>query len=262
MEHQKQRRTSQSGSWEPVEKWYRNAVGEEGHYYHQKIVIPGVLRLLALDPKKPSSILDVACGQGVLARHLPKEIDYVGLDIAPSLVKTAKSLDKNVHHRYVVADATKPFPLDKSNFTHAAIILAIQNMETPHLAFQNTAQHLLEGGRLVIVMNHPCFRVPRQSSWKVDDVQKVQYRRIDRYSSPLHVPIQAHPSQGEQSATTWSYHFSLASYSKWLFDAGFVIELIEEWHSDKESTGKAAKMENRSRQEIPMFLAIRARKNH
>jgi hypothetical protein len=43
-----------------------------------------------------------------------------------------------------------------------------------------------------------------------------------------------------------------------LKDAGFVIDTIEEWTSDKESEGRAGKMENRSRAEIPLFMAIKA----
>jgi len=38
-----------------------------------------------------------------------------------------------------------------------------------------------------------------------------------------------------------------------------VIEKIEEWASDKDSVGKAAKMENRARAEIPLFMAIQAK---
>ncbi len=251
---------SKSSSWEPVEQWYKGSVGDEGHYYHQHTVIPGVLRLLDMDKSGKSgiSLLDLACGPGVLARHIPKEIEYTGIDIAPSLVKAAKSKDKVPHHHYFVGDATKSLPIKKDDFTHAAIVLAIQNMESPKEAFIQAAKHLVPGGVLVIAMNHPCFRIPRQSSWKVDEVQKIQYRRIDRYSSPLQIPIQAHPSKGEESASTWSYHYPLEAYSKWLFDAGFAISLIEEWHSDKVSVGGAAKMENRSRSEIPLFLAIRA----
>lgn len=258
MQHNNKKAPIKKGSWEPVESWYQGSVGEEGHYYHQHIILPGVLRLLELDAQQKTSLLDLACGPGVLARQIHKNIEYVGVDISPSLIKAAKRMDKNPHHEYIVADATKPLPLPKQDFTHAAIVLAIQNMETPKLAFENAFQHLTEKGRLVIAMNHPCFRIPRQSSWKVDEKQKVQYRRIDRYSSSLNIPIQAHPSKGEHSASTWSFHYPLAAYSRWLFEAGFVIDLIEEWHSDKVSTGKAAKMENRSRSEIPMFMAIRA----
>jgi hypothetical protein len=46
-----------------------------------------------------------------------------------------------------------------------------------------------------------------------------------------------------------------------LKDAGFVIEEIEEWTSDKESEGRAGRMENRSRNEIPLFMAIGAIKS-
>lgn len=255
---QNQKTKKYTTSWEPVEKWYRQTVGDEGHYYHQQVVIPGVIRLLKLSKDEKNSLLDLACGPGVLAKHIPTSTDYTGVDISPSFIKSAIAADRTTNHSYLVADATKPLPLKKKDFSHAAIILAIQNMEDPKAAFLNTAAHLNPNGRLVIVMNHPCFRIPRQSSWKIDEEQKTQYRRIDRYSSSMKIPIQANPSKGQQSVTTWSFHHPLASYSQWLFESGFAIELIEEWHSDKTSTGKNAKMENRSRSEFPMFLAIKA----
>jgi SAM-dependent methyltransferase len=248
-------------SWEPVEKWYQSAVGDEGHYYHQQVVIPGVLKLCDFGQTPNASLLDLACGSGVLARHLPDSIDYIGIDLAPSLIKAAKSADKCKNHLYLIADATQPLSLKKCDFSHAAIVLAVQNIEMPRLIFANAAKHLASNGRLVIAMNHPCFRIPRQSSWKVDEAQKIQYRRIDRYSSSLQIPIQAHPSKGQQSPTTFSFHYPLSAYSRWLYEEGFIIELIEEWHSNKVSTGKMAKMENRSRSEIPLFLAICAKKN-
>jgi ubiquinone/menaquinone biosynthesis C-methylase UbiE len=251
-------RSTRSTSWESVEKWYKDSVGDEGHYYHQHVVIPGILRLLALEQTPSSSLIDIACGQGILGRQIPKNVVYKGVDLSPSLISAAKKFDRNPLHEYLLGDVLKPLPTKKNDFTHAAIILAIQNFEDPSLAIINAAKHLAPQGRLVIAMNHPCFRVLRQSSWNVDDVQKIQYRRIDRYSSPMKFPIQANPSKGKKSSTTWSFHFPLATYSKWLNDAGFAIELIEEWHSNKTSTGKAAKMENRSREEIPLFLAIKA----
>ena len=245
-------------SWEPVEKWYRGSVGEEGHYYHQHLILPGALRMLGL--KEGDSLLDLACGPGVLARYLPPQVHYTGVDLSPSFIKAAKIYDKDPHrlHRYLVGDAVQPLPLEKKDFSHCAIILAIQNIEFPEKAIKNAFLHLRPHGRLLLVMNHPCFRIPRQSSWKVDQEQKVQYRRIDRYSSPLSVPITAHPSKKEQGPASWSFHHPLADYSKALYENGFLIEWLEEWHSDKKSTGGAAKMENRSRGEIPLFLAIRA----
>lgn len=253
--HPQKKRTT---SWEPVGKWYQSSVGEDGHYYHQQIVIPGVLKLLELNVKT-SSVLDIACGQGVLARHLPEQIPYTGVDISESLIKEAKRQDRHPDHRYLVADATKPLKLEKT-FSHAAIILALQNMEFPDQALQQAAKWVESNGKLVIVLNHPCFRIPRQSSWGVDQGKKLQYRRMDAYASSLQIPIQAHPSKGEKSPMTWSFHHPLSAYSRWLSDSGFYISQLEEWCSDKVSTGGAAKMENRSRQEFPLFLAIQATK--
>ena len=66
-----------------------------------------------------------------------------------------------------------------------------------------------------------------------------------------------HP--GSDSGLTWSFHQPLSTYTKMLADNHFVIENLEEWTSDKESVGKASRMENRSRAEFPLFLAIAAR---
>lgn len=245
-----------STSWEQAEKWYNECVGDQGHYYHQHIVIPGVIRLLNLS--ESASLLDLACGQGILGRHIPENNVYAGIDISPSLIKDASNGDRHPRHRYLVGDAAKRLPIEKKNFTHAALVLAVQNIRDPHYVFENAAKHLVKEGVFVIAMNHPCFRIPRQSSWKIDEKQKIQYRRIDRYASPMDIPIRTHPSKGSRSAETWSFHRPLADYCRWLKQAGFVIDVLDEWYSDKVSKGKAAKMENRSREEFPLFLAIKA----
>jgi len=250
-----------STTWNPVGKWYDEQVGEKGHFYHQTIIIPNCLRLFAFKSNQKRSLLDLACGQGVLSRHLPESVSYVGIDIAPSLIKSAQQYTPDVNHRFYLGNITEQLPCEKADFTDAAIILALQNLEEPFKAFQNAAKHLKSGGRFLIVLNHPCFRIPRQSSWGVDESKKMQYRRIDRYMSPLKIPIQTHPGKGNESSETWSFHHPLSVLSAWLHEAGFSIELIEEWCSGKTSTGAAAKMENRSREEIPLFMAIQARLN-
>lgn len=248
----------QQTSWEPVEKWYRGIVGDEGHYYHQKTIIPGVLRLLNLS--KDSKLLDLACGNGILARNIPQELTYHGIDIAPSFIKEALGKDRSKTHQYSVGDATKPLPLKDEKFTHSAIILALQNIEFPLLAFKNVYRYLEKGGKFVIVLNHPCFRIPRQTSWQIDEPKKLQYRRVDRYMNAMAIPIMAHPSKGEHSPGTVSFHHPISQYIQWLKEAGFVLVDMEEWCSDKVSTGSASKMENRSREEFPLFLTLLARK--
>lgn len=250
------KKTSGNSSWEPVGGWYNQIVGKEGHYYHQQVIIP---RLLALIGKEEGrKILDMGCGQGILSRALGNGVSYMGLDLSDTLIKEAKKTNRFPTHSFALADTTKPLPLKESDYTHAIFVLSLQNMSLPANAIANAAAHLVQGGNLLLVLNHPCFRIPRQSSWGVDEKQKVQYRRIDKYLSPLEVPIQAAPSKGQASTQTWSYHHPLSSIVQWLAEAGLAVEGIDEWCSDKESTGGAAKMENRARQEIPMFMMIKA----
>lgn len=241
-------------SWQGVSTWYNQAVGEEGLYYHRQVVIPNTLKLLHL--KENSTLLDLACGQGVLSRAILPSVEYYGLDLSKDLIESAISQNKNQKHHFKVADITRDLPLTKYNFTHAAIILAIQNIENPVNVFKVAYKHLEPHAKMLIVMNHPCFRIPRQSSWGIDEQNKLEYRRINRYLSPLKIPVQAEPSKGRRSPITWSFHYSLNDYSQALFDAGFGILKLEEWVSDKVSNGKAAKMENRSRHEFPLFLAL------
>ena len=156
----------------------------------------------------------------------------------------------------MVADVTKNIPVTEK-FNKSAIILALQNIKEPEKTINLIGEKLENEGKLLIVLNHPCFRIPRQSSWETDASNKLQYRRINRYMSPLEIPINMHPGD-RNSPVTWSFHLPIEEYSRMLFENGFMIEKIEEWTSDKESTGKMAKAENRARDEFPMFMAILA----
>lgn len=246
-----------STSWNSVSSWYNKVVGSAGHYYHEHIVIPGAVRLLAL--QAGDSLLDLGCGQGVLARSIPPTSKYLGIDAAPDLIQSAKKLSTNKHHSFTVANVSKPLSSIDQRFSHAAFILSLQNMSEAAVAIKNAAQHLENTGKLLLVLNHPSFRIPRQSGWGVDEKTKQQYRWVTRYLSPLKVPIQMSPGKNAANVT-WSFHHSLQDYARMLSQAGFVITALEEWSSDKQSQGKAAKMENRARSEFPLFLAILATK--
>jgi len=241
-------------SWQKVNKWYGSVVGEKGHFFYQDIVLPNSLRLLKIESS--DRVLDVACGQGVLARRLPKETKYLGIDASKSLIEEAKRMSKNSSQSFLVKDATLPFRV-KERFNKAAIVLALQNIKEPEKVIKNISEVLDKDGLLLIVLNHPCFRIPRQSSWEEDKSNKLQYRRINRYLSPIEIPINTHPGQSD-SPVTWSFHHPIEDYANYLFKNNFAILKIEEWKSNKKSEGKAASMENRAREEFPMFMAMMA----
>ena len=248
-------------NWGNVADWYDSLVGEAGSEYQREVVHPGVLRLL--EARKTQRVLDMACGQGVFCRLLHEQgIKAVGVDAAAALLHLArKRSDPTIE--YFSGDArelSSVRELSGRTFDAAVCVLAIQDIDPIAPVFEGISRLLVPGGRLVIAMMHPAFRVPKQSSWGWDVQRGVQYRRVDRYLLPRKEPIITHPGSAP-AQHTWTYHRPIEAYVKALARAGLVIDAMEEWVSHKISdSGPRAAAENTARREIPMFLALRAKK--
>jgi ubiquinone/menaquinone biosynthesis C-methylase UbiE len=245
-----------STSWSQVAGWYDQLVGDSGSEYHQKVVLPGVLRLLALQPNERA--IDIACGQGVLCRLLAERgIETTGIDASEEMIAAARARGPG-NIRYQVADAGRPDGVPAASFQAAACVLAIQNIHPVPPVFEAVARLLAPAGRFVLVMTHPCFRGAKETSWGWDEKEKIQYRRVDRYLLPRKTPIFTHPGS-EPTQYTWTFHRPIEHYVKSLGRAGLLIDAMEEWPSHKTSdSGPRAAAENTARKEIPLFLAIRA----
>ena len=246
-------RTEWSGE---VADWYDRLVGDDGSEYHRHVVHPGVLRLLA--PEAGEAVVDVACGQGALARLLQQRgAEVSGVDAAAQLVEAARRRGPP-SIRYHVGDARNLLFFPEKTFDAAACVLAIQNIHPIQPVCEGVNRLLKGGGRFVVAMMHPAFRGPKETRWGWDEESGVQFRRVDRYLLPRKSPIVTHPGKAAD-VYTWSFHRPIGAYVKALRNAGMLIDALEEWPSHKESEpGPRAAAENAARKEIPMFLAIRA----
>ncbi len=249
--------TMKETSWEVSANEYHQLVGREGSYYHQHVIFPRLLKVMALT--RFSSVLELGCGQGVFSRVMPEGLTYFGLDASSSLIDYAKLLKpEGGSHYYKVQDVCQKFLLNKTNFTHGVILLALQNMASLEGVMINMAAHLKPGGQAFIVVNHPILRVPQYSSWHVEG--PIQYRKLKAYMSRLKIPIDMAPGSPHKAQQTWSFHVPLSDYSRVFKQTGFYIEQIDEWISDKTSVGKNAARENTSRKEFPLFMAFTLKK--
>jgi SAM-dependent methyltransferase len=181
-----------------------------------------------------------------------------GVDSAAGLIDAA---NKHGGGTFVVGDATKLNELSLPGvFDAATCIMALSNIEPVEPVFEGIAAKLKTGGSFVFVISHPAFRAPGQTSWGWDNeaAPPRQFRRVDGYLSPGQHRISMHPGNAPD-VVTWTFHRPLQAYVKALNAAGFVIESLEEWAGQRTSEpGPRANEENRSRREIPLFLAIRA----
>ncbi len=244
-------------SWGGVADWYDTHLETDTDSYQEKVIAPNLLRLLSL--KKGDMILDLACGQGFFSRKfLAEGATVLGVDISKELIEAAKKRGTGI--TYSVSPAHKlPF-IKNASIDAVTIILAIQNIENMQEVFHEVHRVLKTNGRLVLVMNHPTFRIPKVSSWGFDPSTGTQYRRIDEYLSSSRTKIVVHPGI-KNSEETVSYHRSLQDFFKSLNKAGFCVTKLEEWISHKKSgKGPRQKAEDKSRREIPLFLALETRK--
>lgn len=242
-------------SWGNVADWYHAHLKRPAGTYHRDVILPNLLRLMEIE--RGEVVLDVACGDGFFSRELfHAGAKVIGADIAPELIKiAAKNSPKEIAFHSAPADKM-PFAKDASVDT-VLISLAIQNIDDMRAAFAECSRVLKPGGKLFLVMNHPAFRIPKQTSWGWDG-DKVQYRRVDKYMSELRADIQMHPGDAPEEMTV-SFHRPLQYYFKMLNKTGFVVGRLEEWISHKKSVkGPRAKAEDTARKEIPMFLCLEA----
>jgi ubiquinone/menaquinone biosynthesis C-methylase UbiE len=248
-------------SWGSVADWYDSLLEHSTDSYQEKVILPNILRIV--DPKPGMTILDVACGQGYFSRAFhEKGAEVIGCDISNELIGLAeKHSSKEIEYRQASANDLS-FMKDAS-VDVAVIVLAIQNIEDIAGTLAECSRALKLGGRLVIVLNHPAFRIHGRSSWQWDDAAGKQYRRMDGYMSESQNKIDMAPGSIKKSDKTFtiSFHRPLQSYFKSLFKAGLVVTRLEEWISHKESQkGPRAVEEDRMRKEIPMFLCLEAKK--
>lgn len=240
--------------WNALAHWYDGWVGEDGSDHHRQLAIPATLDLLQL--KQGEHLLDVGAGQGVFAPYATRcGARYTGVEVSPALLALAQKRHR-AQGRFVRGDARSlPRLLPPQSFDAVVFLLSIQDMNPLDDVLRSAAAMLNTGGRLVILMTHPCFRIPRQSGWGHDADRNLRYRRIDRYLQPLKVPMKAYGPN--QSGVSIAFHRPLSHYVNGLAACGLLMDALDEITTHKPGTSKA---EQRANAEIPLFVGLRARK--
>jgi SAM-dependent methyltransferase len=245
--------------WDGVAGWYDKLVGADGSDYHQHVILPAVMDLLSLE--KGDAVLDLCCGQGVLVRHLiaAGAERVLGVDASGKLIGAARQrygAEKNAS--FLRADACAEGDWADGSFDAVACVMAVHDVPDADGLMRNIATALKPGGRAVIVMMHPCFRIPQESHWGWDSDQKIQYRRLDKYGKALEIGIQTRPGLGTDEGTVF-YHRPLADVISPMGKAGLGVTGCTELFSHRRSqVGPFSKAEHRAAEEFPLFIGLKA----
>ncbi len=267
--------SEKSTSWGKVSSWYDKMINDENSYQN-KVILPKVMRILEDNTKKNNSevILDLGCGVGFFTEkyhnrfvdqkaNIESQNKIIGVDIGEESIAVAKTKTNSQIEYHTNTAESLPF-LKNMSVDKITIILALQNIKFAHKCIAECGRVLKKNGKLIVVMNHPFYRIPKNTSWNWDSENFKQYRRVDRYLSPFEIEIDMNPGKKDKTAkekkeaTTLSFHRPLSWYTQEFARQNLYIEDIQEWisHIAADQGPKKTPALEFARQEFPLFMCL------
>jgi ubiquinone/menaquinone biosynthesis C-methylase UbiE len=228
-------------------------------------VSPGVERLLVLQPGE--HVLDVACGNGTMARRLAVLGGKVtAVDFSSALIEKARERGQPAGEPilYRVADATDQEALSAlGEGAFDAVVCTMALMDMPIIApfYQATRRLLHPSGRLVIATAHPAFNSNNpvffaERADQAGHLVTTQGVKIDAYLN-----IQPTKGSGAPNEPTphYYYHRPLHRLLGEAFAAGLVLDAVEEPAFHPEDYDPARLLSWSSLPQIPPVFIARLR---
>jgi ubiquinone/menaquinone biosynthesis C-methylase UbiE len=155
-------------AWNENAEWWDQAAGD-ADTFHRWLIFPAIDALLA--PSPGQRILEIACGNGNLARRLARAgAGVVAVDFAEELLDRARARPVDgpgtIDYRYL--DATDPgqlAALGRHAFDAAVASMALHDMAEIDPLLNALPVLLRPEGRFVFAIPHPCFNTPRTATF-------------------------------------------------------------------------------------------------
>lgn len=248
--------------------WDRNAPFwdermADGNDFQRDLVAPATERLLALRPGE--EILEIACGNGVMARRLAELGGRVlATDFAPDMVAHARRRgDAQGMIQFDVLDGADPAQLQTlgpRRFDGIVCNMAIMDMASIDPLMQAVPALLKDGGRFVFSLCHPCFNhsgctrmVEETDDGEIRSLNSVKvwkYRTLD---------VTKGLAMRGQPVSQYYFNRTLTELFGVCFKAGLVIDGIEEPTFEPRSDSPSFIHWNLFA-EVPPVLVVRVRK--
>lgn len=221
--------------WDAKAQFWDGLMGADGNDFYRTVVRPAQNALLAL--QWGEVVLDVACGNGLVARELARVAGRViACDISASMIELARgrSLAEGITNvDYAVMDATDEQALrtlGEHDFDAVVCSMGLMDMPAIEPLMRAVAALLKPSGRFVFALMHPCFN--HQGSQMVEERDDLAGNMVPRLSvkvsAYLDVPAQRGMGAPGEPEPHYYFHRTLGRLLGACFAAGLVLDGLEE----------------------------------
>jgi 2-polyprenyl-3-methyl-5-hydroxy-6-metoxy-1,4-benzoquinol methylase len=194
-------------------------------------------------------VLDVGCGEGYLSRELASSgANVTGLDTSDALIHaaTAEAHRLTLPVKYYVA-GVEAIPEDDHTFDIVVCNHVMTDVADPGPALKEIGRVTKTGGKLVILMLHPCFYTGNIDGRGGRDVSVASYFSTRLVTQQFRVAGINSPGEVRNTFRP------LEQYMSALFEAGFVLTDLSEPHPTAEQLRDQWWQDNFTR---PLFLLL------
>lgn len=246
--------------WSELAEWYDAKQGDDGDPWHHDLIDPPLIALVG--EVRGLRLLDLACGNGYLARRFARQgASVAAVDASAPIVALAQARERSdpLGISYAAGDAAAIPSLADGTIDVVYSNMALMDMPDAVGPIREVARLLKPGGRFVASLCHPCFDVPDASSWLWErkDFRTTVSRRVGNYRRPFaSSSLWIVPDRPE--FRTMSYHRPLSWYVRELWAAGLAVTAMEE--PGASDAFLAAPPQREGIRDVPLHLVLEARK--
>jgi ubiquinone/menaquinone biosynthesis C-methylase UbiE len=245
--------------WNALASWRDFRMGEEGDLWHRALIDPALLGLVG--SVRGLRVLDVGCGNGYLTRRFKRKgaARAVGVDASIASIRIARKREaaRPSGAEFVCGDAARLRRFGAGTFDRIVANMSLMDIRDASRTIREMARLLSPDGRLIFSISHPCFDIDERSAWVVErhPYHESVARKVEGYRRERPVRVAWKVSETEMAYTT-SYHRTLATYSRHLYDVGLAILRMVEPAPKPEILRKSS--QGPFIAEIPLHLVIEA----
>lgn len=221
--------------WDAKADFWDERMGE-GNQFQQFLVGPSTERLLALHAGE--RVLEIACGNGQMARRMAQlgatvvatDFSQRFVELAAARTREAGLSDRVTFQQVDATDETALRALGEGSFDAIVCNMALMDMTEVEPLFRAVAHLLTPAGRFVFSIPHPCFnsngiRMALEEEDRGGTLVETLAIKVVDY---LDVPPSKGAGMPGEPAPHWYFHRPLSVLLPMAFDAGLVMDGIEE----------------------------------